>query len=577
MFDKSNGNLSKLNIQKMKKSTLLFMYMIAICMMCTMNIFATPDPSAISGSAYVCYNQTGVTYSVVDVPGTTYTWTSPSGSTIASGQGTSSITVDFGATFGDVCVTADDGSGASNPVCLTTQYATARPNNPTPISGQLNTVCPGQILTYSVPADPTADYFTWIAPANSTIIAGQGTNSIQLSLGATFTWGYLRVSATNCRGTQGQVVVGVYSEPVTPGPVTGPTVGACAGSTQTYSITPVNGATSYTWTAPLGSIISSAAASGNPLTTSATTVDVTFPAGFTVGTLSVVASSGCGSSNPRVVQLRSIPMKPGRIFGLLYGLCDLANVAYNVDPVPGALSYNWTLSPASAGTINGNGNNAITIDFTGSFTVATLCVTAINDCGSSITRCQRLYAPPQTPGPIAGPIGACNTNPLTSIAFYSISPVFGAADYTWTVPTGATITAGQGTTNVTVDFLGSSSGDVAVMANNVCGSSPNRVLGVIVNACRMSAQPSSENSFAVVSAYPNPTKDKITVDFTSATDEKIIFSIADAQGRIVSEKNVDAVAGINNTDFDLSSLSKGIYVLNVSSKGEHHFVRIIKD
>jgi hypothetical protein len=70
------------------------------------------QPSLITGSATLCAGSTGVVYSVTDDPSVTYSWTytQGSGSTIASGQGTRAITVDYSntATSGTWIVTATD-------------------------------------------------------------------------------------------------------------------------------------------------------------------------------------------------------------------------------------------------------------------------------------------------------------------------------------------------------------------------------------------------------------------------------------------------------------------------------------
>jgi uncharacterized protein (TIGR02145 family) len=74
---------------------------------------------------------------------------------------------------------------------------------------------------------------------------------------------------------------------------------------------------------------------------------------------------------------------------------------------------------------------------------------------------------PAAPGAITG-----NTNiasNATNVA-YSISAVSDATSYTWTVPAGAIIASGQGTTGIMVDF-GSTGGDVSVRSENGCGNS----------------------------------------------------------------------------------------------------------
>jgi len=61
---------------------------------------------AVTGDNKVYQNETGKTYSVNAIAGVTYNWTVPAGATIASGQGTNSITVNWGTSGGDVSVAA---------------------------------------------------------------------------------------------------------------------------------------------------------------------------------------------------------------------------------------------------------------------------------------------------------------------------------------------------------------------------------------------------------------------------------------------------------------------------------------
>ena len=71
----------------------------------TINVNALPVTSVITGIATPACSATGVPYSVTSTSGSTYTWTVPAGATVATGQGTNSITVNFGTTNGNVAVT----------------------------------------------------------------------------------------------------------------------------------------------------------------------------------------------------------------------------------------------------------------------------------------------------------------------------------------------------------------------------------------------------------------------------------------------------------------------------------------
>ena len=79
----------------------------------TINVNALPVTSVITGSATPACSATGVAYSVTPTAGSTYTWTVPTGATVATGQGTNSITVNFGTTNGNVAVTERNAAGCN--------------------------------------------------------------------------------------------------------------------------------------------------------------------------------------------------------------------------------------------------------------------------------------------------------------------------------------------------------------------------------------------------------------------------------------------------------------------------------
>ncbi|MEP7265506.1 MAG: T9SS type A sorting domain-containing protein [Bacteroidota bacterium] len=78
------------------------------------NLAVSGKPSAtsvINGSSSVCKNQQAVAYSVTSVPGIIYNWTVPSGATVANGQGTASISVNWGVSSGNVKVIPSNACG----------------------------------------------------------------------------------------------------------------------------------------------------------------------------------------------------------------------------------------------------------------------------------------------------------------------------------------------------------------------------------------------------------------------------------------------------------------------------------
>jgi hypothetical protein len=83
------------------------------------------------------------------------------------------------------------------------------------------------------------------------------------------------------------------------------------------------------------------------------------------------------------------------------------------------------------------------------------------------------------PGPINGPPGVCAGS---ANVVYGIAPVPNATTYNWSVPPGATIVAGAGSTTVTISFSNAAtSGNIAVFGTGPCGSGPPSNLPVTVH------------------------------------------------------------------------------------------------
>ncbi len=432
------------------------------------------------------------------------------------------------------------------------------------ISGPTLSVCPGQVRTYTSSIVPGATTYTWVVPSYCSIVSGQGSPSVDVSFAIGFVQGYLRVTASSATDMSHQTVVTVYSTPSTPLPIDGPETGACAGGTYVYSIPPVASANSYTWYAPTGCVIASPVSSGNPLTTTVTSVNITFPTGFHLGVVSVRANSGCGSTILRTKNVRSVLVSPGDITGRAFGLCDESNEPYSIAPVANATGYTWSTFPTTGVTIHNNGTTNITIDFDNTFVWAYLYVTADNSCGHGDTRYLTLYAHPDKTIIPGGPTGACNNNTSASIAYYSVNPVYNTSNYHWTVPTGANIVSGDGTTDITVDFMGASSGDVTCRAENSCGRSSTSVKAVVVNSCRLA---NGEESQMQLGAYPNPAKDKLTVSFTASSTEMYSIQMFDMMGRSVVNLSGASSEGINKQEINLQNISTGLYNL-VIKKGD---------
>lgn len=315
--------------------------------------------------------------------------------------------------------------------------------------------CAGSAQTYSIPYVVGATSYTWILPAGWT--GSSTTNSITVTVGGT-TPDTIRVTINHPCGTssQSKLAVSPINSTGAPGAITGPTA-VCSGSSVTYSIAAVAGATSYAWTAPAG------------WTGSSTTNSITLTAAASSGNISVTASSGCGTSAASTLAVTSSTgtASPGAITGAA-APCVGTTGTYSVATVPGALSYTWTLPSGWSGTSTTNSISATVGTASGNITVSTT-----NGCGAG-TPATLAVAPistPATPGTISGPAVICNG----AAATYSVTPVSTATSYTWTVPTGWT---GSSTTSSLTTTPAATSGNITVTATNACGTSAAATLAV---------------------------------------------------------------------------------------------------
>ncbi len=258
---------------------------------------------------------------------------------------------------------------------------------------------------------------------------------------------------------------GCSSAPSQPDPIDGITP-ICSGEPGTsYGVAPVDGASYYRWTVP----------SGATITDGFGTNIIHAILGDNDGDICVRAVNACGESSSRCFGVTiNRPTAPGSISGDFLVCNDTTGLTYSIAAVPEATSYIWTVPPGAVIT-GGSSTNEITVNF--GTTDGEICVQTENSCGRSEAVCASIVMTetPATPGSITGTSSLCQ---YTS-ASYSISSVPEATGYVWTVPSGASITSGGGTTTIDVLF-GTASGNVGVAAQSICGTSGVRNFAVTV-------------------------------------------------------------------------------------------------
>jgi hypothetical protein len=348
-------------------------------------------------------------------------------------------------------------------------------NPPTANAGSNAIICSGSNVTLAGSIGGGATNGTWstsgdgsFSPSASVLNADYipGPGDI---LAGTVTLTLTTDAPLNCTPATSSMIITIQENPASPGAISGPSQ-LCNpfNTTVTYSIAPVAGATSYTWSVPNGTVLLFGQG------TTSITVNWPFAAihAGVVGNVCVTAnnSNSCGSGAPSClgisVQL-STPVTPPSISGAAKA-CPTDVVTYSIATVARASSYLWTV-PAGATVVSGQGTNIVSVEFSAGFTGGPITVSAVNGCGSSPVRSRNisLNILPASTSIVGQNSGVCSATGVS----YTVTPVVGASSYFWTVPTGATIASGQGTGTIMVDFSGSyGGGAISVVAQNGCGN-----------------------------------------------------------------------------------------------------------
>ena len=253
------------------------------------------------------------------------------------------------------------------------------------------------------------------------------------------------------------------------GSITGP-ASVCQGQTGVvYSTAVIPFATSYIWTVPMGASIVGGAGTNS--------ITVNYSSSASSGNVTVAGSNTCttGTQSTLAVTVNAIPVPT--ITGPAEACVGAANVTYTTEP--GMSNYTWTIT---GGTIvSGASTNSVEVQWTVAG-LQTLTVNYTNPGGCQASAPTQYSVTvsiiPADAGPITGENSLCAG---TQGVPYSVELINGATTYVWTVPTGATIMTGSGTSAITVDFATDAvSGPITVSGNSVCGNGAASTLDVTV-------------------------------------------------------------------------------------------------
>lgn len=332
--------------------------------------------------------------------GVNYLWTASNGGHIVGNTGSLNILVDQPGDYQlRVCKTGG-GVTCCDSAMVTVFSNLAVPNAPAAIAGPAS-LCQGETATYTATTVVGASSYTWTVPAGVTINSGQNTQSINVTWNSNSS-GNICATANNMCGSSMPTCLNVA---ITPAQAPGQPVGnaaICAGSTETYSITAISNASTYTWTVTGGNIVSGQGTTG-----------ITVDWGNSNGSVCVNATEPCGISQDVClpVTIQTIPIAP--VIAGNGNSCPGDTAAYTLSLISNATTYHWQVT--NGAIVSGQNTDHIQVLWNNNAASGTVCANAANSCGSGPDSCWNV----SLSVPLAGMIdNTCNgTNDYYFVTF----------------------------------------------------------------------------------------------------------------------------------------------------------------
>jgi hypothetical protein len=370
---------------------------------------------------------------------------------------------------------------------------------------------------------------------------------------------HVAVSDNAAHTSVDSVAVTVNIPPAAPGPVTG-SQSVCAGSTTNYSIVEVVGGTTYSWTVQGDAAI----VSGQ------NTPHISVKWGNSSGSIQVIAGNYCGNNPiasilPVVVNPAPAPLNPVSWNGQV---CKNSNASFFVVNADNSLSFTWTI-PADAILLSGQGSNSIVVTWGNAN--GDVSVFAQNGCGVGQPVVKSVVAStiPDPAGAITGKDTICLG---TANIVYSVPAINGATEYIWTTPVGVTITAGMGTSQVTLQYgTSAQAGNISVKGTSDCGDGTGSVKAVNVKNCTGIDQKGLE---ATVRIYPNPVRNELTLRI-NGTEKQLNLSVTNASGQVMYAEKLTGITADYMKQLDMSAFPKGVYFLKLSDNNRVYMEKVI--
>ena len=469
----------------------------------------------ITGQTIICGNLQNVQYSVPVVTGaTTYTWTSPPNTTIASGQGTNTILVNYfaGSTNGNVTVFASAGSCQTSTATLAITVSSGSVAPPTAGSNQTFTVCPPNPIptltaTATVPAGHTVIWYD--AATNGNVVG-----SPALSSAGTVTYYAASINTTTgCQSSIRSAVTLTINAALPATITTSSSVTFCQGDNVVLT---ASAGSSYLWS--------------NGATSQ--TIAVT-----TTGSYSVVVTTGGCSLTSAATNITVNPIPATTITaGGPTTFCEGSNVVLTASA---GSSWLWS---------NGATSQTITVTNTGAYTVR---VTNASSCSATSTATSVTVITRPAVTLLAVPY----TKLLPGLNTTLTATVNPADIYTYTWLKNGTAVTGATTLSlpVSLDKLGSYS--VTATNNSIPPCSTTSAIVAI-----------EDSVSAKLFIYPNPNSGQFQVNYYTTTVSSYTLSVYDSKGSRIFSRAYSLSIPYQRMDVDIMKHGRGVYQVVLHDK-----------
>ncbi|MEK6478394.1 PKD-like domain-containing protein [Catalinimonas sp. 4WD22] len=347
-------------------------------------------------------------------------------------------------------------------------------------SSPLTTRCQAAETTqYSAYAQYADSYIWELSPASAGSIDNTGLVSWDADFYGTAT---VKVTAKGCEVDKSKSVNVTVTPAVSdPTAISGDTE-ICQGITSSNYSTSATNANSYKWTV---------SGAGNTISGTSSSATVSWDPNF-VGTATItVEAEGCnGYSAPYsiTVDVKQSPQLDNSASEYEVNICSGETATFTPSVTLAGSSFEWTTTVSgSISGVSSSGNQLVGTSISdvlvnsGTTTdTVTYHITPYKDGCEGETKDFTVTVSPGKPddaGSISGPSAICEKE--TGIDF-SVAAIKNAEDYIWTLPAGASISSGDNTNSITVDFSSVAPGNhfIEVYGENSCGTGINSLFNI---------------------------------------------------------------------------------------------------